>query len=92
MRVTWMRLADARAARAQAADAADDQVIVHAGLRGRVERLDDVGVDQRVHLGDDPRRPPGPGVLRLALDERRGPRSCSPSGATTSLFHSGPCA
>ena len=46
----------------QAADAADDQVDLHAGGRGFVEGLDDPRVHQRVHLGDDPRRAAGLGV------------------------------
>ena len=53
----------------QAADAADDQVDPDARLRGVVERLDDLRVDQRVHLGDDPRRAAGLGVLGLAVDQ-----------------------
>ena len=60
---------DAGHARPQAADAADDQVDPHAGLRGAVEHLDDLGVDQRVDLGDDPRRPALLGVGPLALDQ-----------------------
>ena len=44
-------------------------VIVHPRLRRAVERLDDVGVDERVHLRDDLRRPPRARVLRLARDE-----------------------
>ena len=55
--------------RAQAADAADDERDRHARLRRAVERLDDVLVDERVHLRDDARRPPLPRVLGLARDE-----------------------
>ncbi len=49
----------------QRADAADDQVDLDAGLSGRVERFDDALLEQRIHLGDDARRPPGRGVLLL---------------------------
>ena len=42
-----------RDAGAQAAEAADDEVDFHAGLRGGVERLDDFRVLEGVHLGDD---------------------------------------
>ena len=55
--------------RPQAADAADEQRDLHARLRRAVERLDDVLVDERVHLGDDLRGPPLPRVLGFARDE-----------------------
>ena len=75
-------------ARAQAADAADDQIDPHAGLRSPVEQRDDLGIDQRIQLGDDPRGVAGLGVrasrARSALHSRldRWP------GATISLFQS----
>ena len=59
--------------RPQAADPAHDQVDLHAGLRRAVERLDHLRVHQRVHLHDDARRPPGRGVLRLALHQLQEP-------------------
>ncbi len=78
---------------AQAADAAHEERDRHAGLRRAVERLDDVGVDERVHLRDDARRPPCARVVGLALDEpedrlvqpeRRDDRACSTSAARCS--------
>ena len=53
----------------QAADAADDEVDLHAGLRGLVELLDDLLVDQGVELGPDLRLAAGPGVRHLLLDQ-----------------------
>ena len=61
--------ADAGDLGAQAADAAHEKRDGDAGLRRVIERVDDVGVDERVHLGDDPRGPPGARVLRFARDE-----------------------
>src|SRR5690606_32234139 len=46
-------LGEAGDARAQATDAAHDEIDLDAGLPGLVERLDDLPVDQGVHLGDD---------------------------------------
>src|SRR5207344_2895253 len=40
--------------RTQAADPPDDQVDLGAGLGGFVERVDHIGVHERVHLQDDP--------------------------------------
>ena len=37
----------------QAADAADHQVDGHPGLAGRIEGVDDLRIDQGVHLGPD---------------------------------------
>ena len=42
---------------------------LHPGLRGAVERLDHVRVDERVHLATICAGLPGAGVLRLAGDE-----------------------
>src|SRR5215211_2581250 len=42
--------ADPVEARPEAADAPDDEVFPHPGLRRLVERLDDQGVSDRVHL------------------------------------------
>src|SRR5262245_43355172 len=56
----------------QAADAAHDQVDLHAGLARRVQLLDDGGIDEAVHLGDEPSRAPRARVVGLppdALDE-----------------------
>ncbi len=46
------RLAESRNTGAQAADAAHDQIDLHAGLRGAIEGGDDFGVDQGVHFKD----------------------------------------
>ena len=50
MLVTLDVLADARNARAQAADAAHQQVDLYARLRGVIEQPDHLRVHQRVHL------------------------------------------
>src|ERR1700736_6471804 len=42
-------LRDPRETRAEAADAADEQVDLDAGARGRAERGDRRGIDERVH-------------------------------------------
>ena len=55
-------------ARPQAADAAHHQLDRHAGLRGLVERVDDIGIDQRVHLHPDRGRPAVTGMAGLAVD------------------------
>ena len=60
-----------RELRAEAADAADDEVDFDAGLGGPVERLDRLGIDERVHLGDDAGRAPRARMDGLALDERQ---------------------
>ena len=77
-------VADARDAGAEAADAAHDEVDLHARLRGAVERLDDRRVDERVHLGDDASacRPSAASRSMRAII-----RSCSPSGRDEKLFH-----
>src|SRR5947207_271146 len=46
-------LREARDAGAQAADAADHEIDFDAGARCRIERIDDLGVDERVHLHPD---------------------------------------
>ena len=58
----------------QAADAAHDQVDrARPPALARVQLLDQAPVDEAVHLRDDPRGPPGPGVLGLATDPRDEP-------------------
>ena len=52
----------------QAADAAHHEIDLHAGLARLVERVDDLGVDERVHLHPDRRRAPGLGVVHLLAD------------------------
>src|SRR4051812_27148796 len=42
-----------RHARAQAADAANDELDRDAGLTRPIERIDDTGIDERVHLRPD---------------------------------------
>ena len=54
-------LGQALDAGAQDAEAADDEVDLDAGLRGLIERLDDAGLEQRIHLGDDVRGAAGAG-------------------------------
>ena len=56
-------------ARPQAADAADVQQHLHAGLAGPVQRLADLRVLQRVDLGHDQARPVGRRGLDFALDQ-----------------------
>ena len=60
--------------------------IVHAGLRGGVERVDHLGVDQAVHLEHDAARPAA--AADLALDQRRRCRAAASWGATSSLRYS----
>src|SRR6266852_2816758 len=43
----------------QATDTAHDEIDLDAGARGGVERVDDLRVDQRIHLHPDCRRTPG---------------------------------
>ena len=59
---------------------AHDQVDLHAGLRRLIERLDHRRLQQRIHLGDDARRPSRLRMLRLAPNQtqetlRHGQRS-----------------
>ena len=63
------RLAQSRHARSEAADAAGHDVDWHPRLAGLVERLDHAVVDQRVELGEDPRRLPRLGPAGLLLDQ-----------------------
>src|SRR5690606_11534293 len=55
-------------ARPQAADAAHDQVDLHARLAGIVERIDDVWIDQRIHLEQDAGRLAFAGEFDLGRD------------------------
>ena len=55
---------------AKRADAADQQINLHSGLRCAVERLNDVLIEQRIHLGNDASIPPVASVLRLPVNER----------------------
>ena len=66
-------IAHAGDARAQAADAAHDEIDLHAGLRRAIERIDHLGIDERVHLRDDARRPARARVLGFALDQLEEP-------------------
>ena len=52
-------LGQAGHARPQAADAAHDELDLHARLAGAVERVDHARIDQRVELGPDRGGPPG---------------------------------
>ena len=61
--------------------------IFDAGLRGLVERLDDRGLQQRIHLGHDVGGAAGLGVLLLAADqaaESSRPWSAAPPAAACS--------
>ena len=55
-------------ARHQRAGAAHDQLDLDPGLRCSVQRGDDLGFEQRVHLGDDAPALAGPGPRRLRVD------------------------
>src|SRR5208283_4663499 len=57
-----------RYARPQAANAAHHQIDRDAGLRREIERVDDLGIDERVALGPDRRRLTGLGETDLLLD------------------------
>ena len=57
----------------EAARPADDAVDLDAGPRGVVQRLDDLGVDERVDLEHDPAGCAGACQRRLALDELEDP-------------------
>ena len=52
----------------QCAHAAHHQVDGDAGLRRAIQRLDDLRLHQRVHLGDHPRRPPRLGLFHFRAD------------------------
>ena len=75
-----MLLGQARNAGPQAADAAHDEVDLDAGLARLVELVDDLRVDQRVHLHPDRRRPTGLGVRDLLVDVAQTMRSRMPCG------------
>ncbi len=60
--------ADALDTGSQTANAADDQVNLHAGLRSAVERLNNIAIHQGIHFGNDPRRLSRFGVFRFAPD------------------------
>src|SRR5262249_31764070 len=66
--------ADPGNAGAQRAHAANDQINFYSGLGGPVQGLNYVLVQQSVHLGDDSRRPAGPGVFCFALNVFQGGR------------------
>ncbi len=61
-------LGQIRHARTQAADAAHHEVDLHARLARLVERIDDLGVDEGVHLHPDGGRTPGLGVIHFLAD------------------------
>src|SRR6266581_6173298 len=60
-------IADARYSWSKAADTAHDEVDVDSSLRGVVEVLDDVCIDQRIHFGDNARALPRFGQLRFSV-------------------------
>src|SRR5450432_2878298 len=60
--------------RAETANAADDEIDLHSGARSFVELFDDLVVDERVELGDDPPGLTRGGEVALALDQADQPR------------------
>src|SRR3954468_9087405 len=60
---------------AQAANTANDQVDLHPRLGRAIQRVDNLSVDERVHLADDARRSALAGVIRFSLDQLDEPRS-----------------
>ena len=80
MLMTRMRSLTPGQAAAQAADAAHDQVDLHAGLRGAIQRVDDLRIDERVHLGDDPAaRPAVACAASRSIISTNRDRACSPA-------------
>jgi len=63
-------LGDSRDAGSEATHASNDQVDLHARLRGAVERLDHLRLGERVHLRDDARRLALICERRFTADER----------------------
>ena len=55
--------------RTQATHATDDQRDRYASLRGAIQGFDHAGVDERIELGPNRRRPPGLRMGDLGLDE-----------------------
>src|SRR6266536_3210369 len=53
----------------ETADAAHDEIDLDAGLRRAIERVDDFGVDEGVHLPDDAGRPARLGVFGFSRDQ-----------------------
>ena len=70
----------ARYAGTQAADAANDQFDAHAPLAGAIQGVDDLGIDQGVHLGPDGRGL-AHGGGRHHVRARFNMRSCLEGGA-----------
>src|SRR5262245_31941865 len=68
-------ITQARDAGAQAADTADDQVDLDAGLRCAIQRVDDLRIHERVHLADDARGPSRGGIHRFSIDQLDEPRA-----------------
>ena len=66
---TFMRSLMPRSPGVQRADAAHDQLHLHARLRGAIQLLHHVLVQQRIHLHDDPRRLARPCVVGLARNQ-----------------------
>ncbi|KAG0920924.1 hypothetical protein G6F31_020527 [Rhizopus arrhizus] len=66
-------LGQPRHTRPQRADAAHDQVDLHAGLAGLVELFDDLLFQQRIHLGHDARTLARLGRPGLGADQRHHP-------------------
>ena len=76
MLITSDVFADARNTRTQTAGASDNQVNFNSGLRGLIERLDHLGIDQSIHFGNDSSMPPTLAVVNLSADQAgRGDRA-----------------
>src|SRR5687768_16769516 len=60
---------DARKARSQTANAANQKIDLDAGLTRRIQRTNDHWLDERVHLRNDPARLALLRALRFAIDE-----------------------
>src|SRR5829696_9470267 len=56
-------------ASAETAGAPDDEIAPYPGLSCAVKRIDDRGLDQGIHLDDDPGRLAQPGVPLFATDQ-----------------------
>ena len=72
--------------RAQATDAAHHEVDGDAGARGAVQRVDDLGIGERVQLGPDRRRSPGARLRGLRLDQLQ-ERGAQPVRRAGQLLH-----
>jgi hypothetical protein len=82
-------LRQARHAGTQRADAAHDQVDLDAGLAGFIQGLDDLGFEQRVHLGDDACLAAGLRAKSISARIAASMLGCSVNGACHRWFSAG---